>query len=145
MVLKVNGEITGRRTHTTWRIWSGPISLAAVFLLLNLYGWTQTLQVAALEVAFAETIGIIVVALPFLRLVRDVNIEPYGIEAHFYRGSTRYVRWYEIDSVTIHPHAFIPSRVRLEDVYGHKIYLKGERSSLDPLVRVVRQHLSSAG
>lgn len=145
MVLKVNGEITGRRTHTTWRIWSGPISLAAAFLLLNLYGWTQTLQVAALEVAFAETIGIIVVALPFLRLVRDVNIEPYGIEAHFYRGSTRYVRWYEIDSVTIHPHAFIPSRVRLEDVYGHRIYLKGERSSLDPLVRVVREHLSSAG
>lgn len=145
MVLKVNGEIAQRRTHTLRRIWSGPLSLAGAFLLINLYGWTHTWDVSALEVALVETIGIVVVALPFLRLVRDVNVEPYGIEAHFYRGSTRYVRWYEIDSVTIHPHAFIPSRVRLEDVYGHKIYLKGERSSLDPLVRIVRRHLSSAG
>jgi hypothetical protein len=142
MVLKVNGVITQARPHVAWRIWSGPISLAALFVFGNVYGFSHSWQVSALQVAFAETFGIVAVALPFLRLVRDVNIGPYGIEAHFYRGSTRYVRWYEIDSVTVHPHAFIPSRVRLEDVFGHKIYLKGERSSLDPLVRVVHHHLS---
>ena len=142
MVVKMNGETTHPRPRTAWRIWSGPALLAILFVSLNLYGWSLNLSASAWEIALAETLGILVVAVPFLRLVRDVNVGPYGISAHFYRGSTRYLRWYEIDSVTVHPHAFVPSRVRLEDVYGRKVYLKGERSSLDPLVRLIRQKVA---
>jgi hypothetical protein len=39
--------------------------------------------------------------------------------------------------VTVNTHAFIPSRIRLEDVYGRRLYLKGDLASLAPVLRAV--------
>lgn len=142
MVVKLQGEAAPIRPVNAWRIWTGPLTLAALFILGNLYALSLgDLGLSAAQVASIETAGLLIVFLPFHRLVRDVNVGPYGIEAHFYRGSSRYLRWYEIDSVTVHNHAFIPSRIRLEDVYGRRLYLKGETASLTPVLQVLRQKL----
>ncbi|CAN5857066.1 hypothetical protein BH23ACT12_BH23ACT12_22680 [soil metagenome] len=136
MVLKIEGQVAQQRPNRSWLIWTGPVTLAAFFILANLYAMSRgELALAAFQFASMETAGLLVVFLPFLRLVRDVNVGPYGIEAHFYRGSARYLRWSEIDSIIIHIHAFIPSRIRLEDVYGRRLYPKGEPARLAPVLR----------
>lgn len=143
MVVKVQGESAPIRSAHEWRIWTGPLTLAALFILLNLYALSLgELALSAAQVASIETAGLLIVFLPFHRLVRGVNVGPYGIEAHFYRGSARYLRWYEVESVTVHNHVFVPSRIRLEDVYGRRIYLKGEAASLAPVLQVLRQKVA---
>jgi hypothetical protein len=140
MVVKVDGKPALSRPDRTWKIWTGPITLVALFVLLNLHA------VASLEVslsvgqaALLETAGLLVVMLPFMRLVRDVNVGRYGIEACFYRGTCRYLHWDEIATVTLHSHAFVPSRILVEDVYGRRLYLKGEFSSLAPVLQALGQ------
>jgi hypothetical protein len=140
MVVRVDGKVARRRPTRTNLVWTGPVTLAALFILANLYAMSlEELTVSPLQFASLETAGLLVVFLPFLRLVRDVNVGRYGIEAHFYRGSARYLRWSEIDSVTVHNHAFIPSRIRLEDVYGRRLYLKGEPADLAPVLQALGQ------
>src|SRR5688500_7769742 len=121
MVVKVDGKPALSRPDRAWKIWTGPLTLAALFVLVNLHaaaGLDVTLSV--MQAASVETAGLLVVMLPFLRLVRDVNVGRYGIEARYYRGTYRYLHWDEIASVTLHSHAFIPSRILLEDVYGRR-------------------------
>lgn len=139
MVVKVDGKPALSRPDRAWKIWAGPLTLAALFILVNLYAAGLDPTMSVLQAAWVETAGLLVVMLPFLRLVRDVNVGPYGIEAHYYRGTCRYLHWDEIDSVTLHSHAFIPSRILLEDVYGRRLYLKGEFSSLAPLLQALGQ------
>lgn len=140
MVVKVEGKPAQIRTDRAWQIWTGPLTLAALFVLTNLYEFSNALfDLSVLQIAAVETAGILIVALPFLRLVRDVNVGRHGIEANLYRGTSRYLRWDEISSADLHSHAFIPSRIRLEDVYGRRIYLKGELSSLAPVLQALGQ------
>lgn len=140
MVVKVEGQVAQQRPNRAWLVWTGPVTLAALFILANLYAMSLgELAVTAFQFASMETAGLLVVFLPFLRLVRDVNVGPYGVEAHFYRGSARYLRWNEIHSVSVNTHAFIPSRIRLEDVYGRRLYLKGEQASLAPVLQALGQ------
>lgn len=140
MVVTVEGQTTQQRANCPRLIWAGPVTLSALFILANLYAMSLgDLTVGAFQFAAIESAGLLVVFLPFLRLVREVNVGPYGIEAHFCRGSARYLRWSDIDSVTVKRHSFIPSRIRLEDVYGRRLYLKGEPASLAPVLRALRQ------
>ena len=140
MVVKVDGKVAQRRPTRTNLVWTGPVTLAALFILANLYAMSLgELAVSPFRFASMETAGLLVVFLPFLRLVRDVNVGPYGIEAHFYRGSARYLHWNEIDSVTLPSHAFIPSRIRMEDVYGRRLYLKGEPAAMAPVLQALGQ------
>lgn len=140
MVVKVHGKVAQSRRNDAWRIWTGPLTLAGLFILANLQAMSYgELPLSPVQVASIETTGLVLVFLPFIRLVRDVNVGPFGIEAHFYRGSSRYLHWDEIDSVSVHSHAFIPSRIRLDDVYGRRLYLKGELSSLAPVLQALGQ------
>lgn len=140
MVVKVDGKPAPCRPDRAWKIWTGPLTLAALFVLVNLHVVTSLdVTMSILQAASLETAGLLIVMLPFLRLVRDVNVGRYGIEACYYRGTCRYLHWDEIASVTLHSHAFIPSRIRLEDVYGRRLYLKGEFSSLAPVLQALGQ------
>ncbi len=139
MVVKIEGKPAQTQPDRVWRIWTGPLTLAAVFILVNLYLLSSPLPLSPLAVAALEVLGLLIVALPFVRLVRDVNVGRYGVEATLYLGPSRYLRWDEISSADVHSHVFIPSRVRLEDVYGRRIYLKGELSSINPVLQGLRR------
>jgi hypothetical protein len=140
VVVKVEGQVAQQRPNHARLIWAGPGTLAALFILANLYAMSLgEVAVTAFQFASMETAGLLVVFLPFVRLVRDVNVGPYGVEAHFYRGSARYLRRSEIHSVSVNTHAFIPSRIRLEDVYGRRLYLKGDLASLAPVLLALGQ------
>lgn len=141
MVVKVNGEVAANRPEPGWRIWMGPVVLAGLFVGFNLQllaagGWGMS----SWQVAAVQTILLVAVAVPFLRLVREVNVEEYGVEIHLYRGARRYFRWDEIDSITVHRHVLVPSRMRMEDVYGRRVYLKGDVCTLEPLIQEVGVH-----
>jgi hypothetical protein len=140
MVVRVDGKPALNRPYRTWKIWTGPLTLAALFVLLNLHAAVSLdLTLSVLQAALLETAGLLIVMLPFVRLVREVNVGRYGIEACYYRGTCRYLHWDEIASVTLHSHVFIPSRILLEDVYGRRLYLKGEFSSLAPVLQALGQ------
>lgn len=139
MVVKIEGKPAQTRPDRVWKIWTGPLTLAALFILINLYLLSSPLPLSALLVGALEALGLLIVALPFFRLVRDVNVGRYGVEATLYLGPSRYLRWDEINSADVHDHVFIPSRVRLEDVYGRKIYLKGDLTSINPVLQGLRR------
>ncbi|HEX2052730.1 MAG TPA: hypothetical protein VHJ78_03255 [Actinomycetota bacterium] len=127
MVVRVNGRVAGNRRAPSWPAWIGPLAVFGLWIAGNLLaGYYQAWGYAPGAVAAIHTAGFAVMAWPFLRLVRDVEIGRFGIEAHFYRGTTRYLRFYEIASVSVERHAVLPSRIRIEDVYGRTLYLRGD-------------------
>lgn len=140
MVVKVNGQVAVSRRAPAWPVWIGPLALVSLYLMgYVVASYHQAWGFAPHLVAMAHTAALTVLAVPFLRLVRDVNVGRFGIEAHFFRGTSRYLRFYEIRSVSIHRHALVPSRMCVEDVYGRKLNLRGDLSLLAGLSAAIRR------
>lgn len=127
MVVRFDGQVARSRTLPTWPVWVGPSAvLALLFAGTTLTGYYEAWGYAPEAVAAIHTVGFILLAWPFLRLVRDVEIGRFGLQAHFYRGTSRYLRFYEIRSVTVRRNPILPSRICIEDVYGRRLHLRGD-------------------
>ena len=132
MVVRFDGQVARSRTLPTWPVWLGPLAVIPILVAGTVFtGYYEAWGYAPEAVAAIHTAGFFVMASPFLRLVRDVEIGRYGLEAHFYRGTRRYLRFYEIRSVTMQPgNGILPGRICVEDVYGRKLLLRGDRGLL---------------
>lgn len=132
MVVRIDGQVARSRTLPTWPVWLGPMAVLALIVAGTVFtGYYQAWGYAPEAVAAIHTAGFVAMAWPFLGLVRDVEIGRFGLEAHFYRGTSRYLRFYEIREVTMRPHSgILPSRICVEDVYGRKLHLRGDRALL---------------
>ena len=130
MVVRIHGGAVGRR-HAGRPDASLPPVATSVFLLASGILAAYLAGLGPMQLALAATVLTMALGVPLLRVVRTLEVGRYGIEAELYSGTRRYLKFYEIDSVTVGCHAGIPGRICIEDVYGRRMYLDGGLSNLE--------------
>ena len=141
MVVKVNRRFTHRQATPAWHIWFGPAVFASLVTAAALSALASPLPLSPPQIAGAATVALLGIAIPLLHLARDLTVGEFGIEAHLFRGSNRYLRFYEIDAITLRRRAIGPARLSIEDVYGHKFHLKGNPADLEPVMAGVERRV----